>query len=162
MTTVEHAVIRAPFGELGIAWRGRCVVGVDLSPAPEAAVTASALPLWLSDELAAYFADPQHRFRCELEPAGTAFQHRVWSRIAAIGPGRTRTYGALAAEVGSAARAVGNACRANPVPLVVPCHRVVGARGLGGFAGDTSGRLMAVKRWLLRHEGALPDSGGDG
>jgi methylated-DNA-[protein]-cysteine S-methyltransferase len=89
--------------------------------------------------------------------AGTPFQRRVWEAMRAIPPGRTRTYGDLAAELGTSPRAIGGACRANPCPIVVPCHRVVGATGLGGFAGDTSGHKVEVKRWLLRHEGvAVP------
>jgi methylated-DNA-[protein]-cysteine S-methyltransferase len=74
--------------------------------------------------------------------------------LRSIPPGRTRTYGELASKLGTSARAVGGACRANPCPVVVPCHRVVAANGLGGFAGDTSGRKLEVKRWLLRHEGS--------
>ncbi|NBC48858.1 MAG: methylated-DNA--[protein]-cysteine S-methyltransferase [Gammaproteobacteria bacterium] len=112
-------------------------------------------PRWLSEALDAYFADPARPIDCPIEPAGTAFQRRVWARIALIPPGQTATYGALASELGSSARAVGNACRANPVPLRVPCHRVVAASGLGGFAGDRDGRLLTIKRWLLAHEGAL-------
>jgi methylated-DNA-[protein]-cysteine S-methyltransferase len=153
----RHTLVTTPLGPLGVAWRGRCLTGIDLAPAAASGgPPAAAAPAWLLAELDAYFADPAHRFGCALAQPGTAFQRRVWALIAAIPAGRTRTYGALAAELGSAARAVGNACRANPLPLAVPCHRVVGARGLGGFAGDTGGRLLAVKRWLLRHEGALP------
>jgi methylated-DNA-[protein]-cysteine S-methyltransferase len=70
----------------------------------------------------------------------------------AIPPGRTRSYGDIAAELGSSARAVGNACRANPIPLFIPCHRVVAKHGLGGFGGQTRGRLPEIKAWLLRHE----------
>ncbi|WP_242518989.1 methylated-DNA--[protein]-cysteine S-methyltransferase [Halochromatium roseum] len=103
----------------------------------------------------AYFADPRHHFSCAIELTGTVFQHRVWAMIAAIPPGCPRTYGALAEALDSSARAVGNACRANPVPLRIPCHRVIAARGLGGFAGDRSGRLVAIKRWLLDHEASL-------
>ena len=67
----------------------------------------------------------------------------------------TRTYRDLAEQLGSVPRAVGQACRANPCPIVVPCHRVVAVKGLGGFAGDRAGRKLAIKRWLLRHEGVV-------
>lgn len=100
----------------------------------------------------AYFTDPRHHFSCAIEPTGTVFQRRVWAMIAALPPGCPRTYGSLAEALDSSARAVGNACRANPVPLRIPCHRVIAARGLGGFAGDRSGRLIEIKRWLLDHE----------
>jgi methylated-DNA-[protein]-cysteine S-methyltransferase len=104
-------------------------------------------------QLARYFADGRGGFDLALAPRGTEFQRRVWALMRAIPAGETRTYGSIARELGSAPRAVGQACRANPLPIVVPCHRVVAAHGLGGFAGDTSGRRLAVKRWLLRHEG---------
>lgn len=101
-----------------------------------------------------YVDDPDFRFDLPLARPGTPFQRRVWSGIAAIGPGSTRSYGELARELGSAPRAVGQACGANPLPLVVPCHRVVAASGIGGFAHRRGGFRLAVKRWLLEHEGA--------
>jgi methylated-DNA-[protein]-cysteine S-methyltransferase len=107
-------------------------------------------------QLRAYLADPRFVFSLPLAPAGTAFQRRVWNGIAAIPASATRTYGELAAAIGSGPRAVGNACGANPYPLVVPCHRVVAANhGLGGFARQRGGFLLDVKRWLLAHEGVL-------
>lgn len=82
------------------------------------------------------------------------FRRSVWAKIAAIGPGRTRSYGEIARELGSAPRAVGQACGANPLPLVIPCHRVVASGGIGGFAHHEAGFYLSVKRWLLSHEGA--------
>jgi len=106
-------------------------------------------------QLRAYLADPRFEFSLPLAPAGTAFQRRVWNGIATIPCGATQTYGELAAAIGSGPRAVGNACGANPYPLVVPCHRVVAANhGLGGFARQRGGFLLDVKRWLLAHERA--------
>ena len=90
-----------------------------------------------------------------LARTGTPFRQRVWAAISAIPRGRTATYGALAAQLGSAPRAVGQACGANPFPLIVPCHRVTAASGLGGFANAHDGWLLDVKRWLLAFEGAL-------
>lgn len=87
-----------------------------------------------------------------LAPQGTPFQRRVWQAMGKIPPGQTRRYGELAQELGSSARAVGGACRANPIPLLIPCHRVVAASGQGGFAGAQDGRLVELKRWLLTHE----------
>ena len=91
-----------------------------------------------------------------LRPSGTAFQRRVWEQIAAIPNGQTRSYGRLAKDLKNAPRAVGQACGANWFPLVIPCHRVTAAGGLGGFASsdDENGFHLSVKRWLLRHEGA--------
>lgn len=106
-------------------------------------------------QLRAYLNDPRFVFSLPLAPAGTAFQRRVWQGIAAIPAGKTLTYGELAAAIHSGPRAVGNACGANPYPLVVPCHRVVASGGgLGGFARQHGGFLLDVKRWLLAHESA--------
>jgi len=108
-------------------------------------------------QLRAYLKDPRHAFSLPLAPAGTPFQRKVWQGIAAIESGETRTYGELAEALHSGPRAVGNACGANPYPLVVPCHRVVAAnQGLGGFARQRGGFLLEVKRWLLQHEGSRP------
>lgn len=104
-------------------------------------------------QLNAWLKDPDFVFSLPLKPSGTPFQRRVWAQIAAIPRGRTRTYGELATALGNAPRAVGQACGANPFPIVVPCHRVVASDGgLGGFARNRGGFLLATKRWLLDHE----------
>jgi methylated-DNA-[protein]-cysteine S-methyltransferase len=88
-----------------------------------------------------------------LRPAGTRFQRRVWEEIARIPNRRTKSYGELAKAIKSAPRAVGQACGANPYPLVVPCHRVIAADGsLGGFARQGGDFFLEIKRWLLAHE----------
>jgi methylated-DNA-[protein]-cysteine S-methyltransferase len=107
--------------------------------------------------LQAYFANPGYRFHLSLHLQGTPFQRRVWQALQAIPAGETRTYGDLAKQLHSGARAVGMACRANPIPVIVPCHRVVAANGLGGYAGKTAGRQLGIKRWLLQHEGVRFD-----
>lgn len=88
-------------------------------------------------------------------PPGTPFQRKVWMQIAQIPPGQTRSYRWIADRIGSHPRPVGGACGKNPLPLLIPCHRVVSANGgLGGFSmagGEERG--LAVKRWLLSHEG---------
>jgi len=105
-------------------------------------------------QLCAYLKDARFAFSLPLQPKGTPFQRRVWAGIASIPTGETKAYGELAQTIGSGPRAVGNACGANPYPLVVPCHRVVAAnQGLGGFARQRGGFLLDVKRWLLAHEG---------
>lgn len=113
-------------------------------------------------QLNAYLSDPDFTFDLPLMRRGTNFQQRVWQAIGAIQRGATRRYGELARDLGSAPRAVGQACAANPLPIVVPCHRVVAAAGglnsgLGGFAHARDGFLLDVKRWLLRHEGVLSE-----
>jgi methylated-DNA-[protein]-cysteine S-methyltransferase len=102
-----------------------------------------------------YADDPDYRFRLPLKKVGTAVQQRVWDAIAAVPCGQTLTYGRMARGLGSAARAVGQACGSNYFPLVIPCHRVVSATGLGGFAHSDGGYLLQVKRRLLAHEGIM-------
>ncbi|CAH1747366.1 Methylated-DNA--protein-cysteine methyltransferase [Thauera humireducens] len=155
-TQTFDAVIALPFGPFGIRTSGRAVSELVFLPPdtplqPPATEIASAAAQALRD----WIDDPGGAFPLPLMARGTAFQRRVWAEISAIPTGQTRRYGELAARLGSAARAVGQACGANPYPLVVPCHRVTSAAGLGGFANARDGWLLEVKRWLLRHEGAL-------
>ena len=91
-------------------------------------------------------------FDVPLMTRGSEFQQKVWSELEAIPSGQTRTYGEIARKMGSSPRAIGGACRRNPVAVIVPCHRVVSASGAGGYAGDTQGNNMKVKLWLLDHE----------
>ncbi len=105
-------------------------------------------------ELERYLDDPAFRFTVPLAPGGTPFQHRVWDALSAIPVGESRTYGEVARMVRSAPRAIGQACGANRIALIVPCHRVVGAMGaMGGFMNAEQGDPIAIKRWLLTHEG---------
>lgn len=101
-----------------------------------------------------YFATGHSVPGTALAPHGTPFQQRVWQALLAIPPGRPCSYGALAHQLGSSPRAVAGACRANPIPLLIPCHRVVAAHGPGGFMGATEGEPLRLKNWLLEHEAA--------
>jgi len=101
-----------------------------------------------------YLDDPHFRFRLPFVFHGTAFQIKVWRAISAIPSGSTLTYLDIAEKLGTAPRPVGRACGANRIPLVIPCHRVVAAHGLGGFMNARRGSPLEIKRWLLKHEGA--------
>lgn len=107
----------------------------------------------LAAHLQAYFDRTDLALDLPVQLRGTPFQQRVWQSLRRIPAGQVRTYGELAAELGSHARAVGMACRRNHLPLVVPCHRVVASNGPGGYDGATGGELLAIKRQLLQHEG---------
>lgn len=102
-------------------------------------------------QLGRYFGNGAEIFDVPLDLQGTPFQQRVWDALRRIAPGTVRTYADLARELGSSPRAVGGACRSNPCLILVPCHRVVAQRGLGGY----SGAGLANKVWLLRHEGVV-------
>ena len=103
-------------------------------------------------QLEAYREDPDTQFDLPLLIEGTAFQRRLWEALCAIPRGKTLTYGELAQRLGAEPRAVGQACGDNRLPIVIPCHRVVAANGIGGFAHSTGGYLVEAKRWLLAHE----------
>ncbi|GAB6042224.1 methylated-DNA--[protein]-cysteine S-methyltransferase [Endothiovibrio diazotrophicus] len=156
------AVVSVAFGRIGIRMAGGRVAEIELwvgneivdrAPRGEAARRAVAA-------IRAYLSDPEAPIEVGLAPQGTPFRQRVWAALRDIPPGQTLTYGELARRLGSSPRAVGGACRANPIPLLIPCHRVVSANGPGGYAGDPAdGPRAAVKRWLLAHEGVVFDGG---
>ncbi len=153
-----QACVRAPFGTIGISATQSHVTGIRyLSPdVPALAPPRNSVAYLACVQMQFYLEDPAFAFDLPLQLAGTRHQLAVWEAMQAIPAGETRTYGELAKAIGSSARAVGGACGANPMPLVVPCHRVVGAGGaLGGFLGARQeGFELSVKRWLLAHEAA--------
>lgn len=149
------AVIALPFGPFGIrAGQGTVQELVFLPPGTALLAPRNDTAGAAAHGLRAWIETPELPFPVPLARCGTPFQQRVWAQISTIAPGRTATYGELAARLGSAARAVGQACGANPFPLIVPCHRVTAASGPGGFANARDGWLLQVKRWLLAHESA--------
>ena len=148
------AVFASPVGKLGICVEGKMLSRLEflsgryrLRP-PGCAETRRVQQLILD-----YFDNPHCSPEIGIQLSGTVFQRKVWRALRLIPAGKVMTYGALAERLGTSARAVGNACRRNPVPIVVPCHRVVARHGPGGFAGDDQGRLVRVKQWLLQAEG---------
>ncbi len=147
------ALVEAPGFALGLSCRAGAVSRIGLLEPCPARPGRTPLAAEAARQLAAWLADPRVHFDLPLAPRGTPFQHRVWQQIAAIPLGESRSYGELAQALGSAPRAVGGACGANPLPLIVPCHRVLAAHGgLGGFNRARGGFLLDVKRWLLAHE----------
>jgi len=154
-----QAILSAPFGVLGILCDAETLAGIEfLAPntLPQAPLTPFAQEVCL--QLTAYFENPDFQFNLPLKLSGTFHQNRVWQAMCAIPRGQTRQYGELARELASSARAVGQACGANPIPIVIPCHRVVSKAGIGGFAHHRDGYELGIKRWLLRHEAAFPFS----
>ncbi len=157
MTVVSYsAIVAAPSFALGICCDADEITAIDFIEAQPELTPGNPLAAEAVRQLRAYLADPKFVFGLPLRAAGTTFQRRVWAQISAIPGGQTETYGQLAKNLKNAPRAVGQACGANPYPLVVPCHRVIATGGgLGGFARERGGFLLDVKRWLLRHEGCL-------
>jgi len=152
-----QAILRTPFARLGIRTGGDRIEEIAFLPSDGSALAPrNGLAERACRQIERYIGDPKYRFDLPVRAHGTAFQHRVWREISAIAAGQTRSYGEIARELGSSPRAVGQACGANPLPLVVPCHRVLAAGGIGGFAHHRRGFPLSVKRWLLAHEGVAP------
>lgn len=149
-----HASLRSPLGWLGICLADEGVASIDFLAArpPVQRNGDSRLAREAVEQLERYFSDPTHRFTLPLALADTDFRRRVWRALIKIPPGEVRTYGQIARRLRSAPRAVGGACRVNPVPIIVPCHRVVAAAGPGGYMGATAGPNLRIKEWLLQHE----------
>jgi methylated-DNA-[protein]-cysteine S-methyltransferase len=152
-------VMRTPFGGVGVKTEAlgtedECIAAIVYLPqgvrevAPNNRLAERAMR-----DIEGYLDDPHHPFELPLKPVGTRFQRRVWDEVAAIPPGRVASYGEVARVLRSGPRAVGQACGANHFPLAIPCHRVVASSGIGGFAHNDDGFHLAIKRWLLAHEG---------
>jgi methylated-DNA-[protein]-cysteine S-methyltransferase len=151
-----QAKLPVPFGVLGIHCTNDALTGIDFLMATEKPQRAtSAFAATVCKQLLRYFENPDMQFTVPLKPRGTPHQQKVWQAMCDIPRGETRRYGELSAELKSGAQAVGQACGANPIPIIIPCHRVVGKAGLGGFMQHASGDPLDIKRWLLMHEGAL-------
>lgn len=148
-----QAVVAAPTFCLGVRCDEAEILALEFLPPRAEQAPTNALAAEAVRQLRAYLADADFAFCLPLQPAGTRFQRRVWEQIAQIPSRQTRSYGDVAKAIKSAPRAVGQACGANPYPVVVPCHRVIAAGGgLGGFARQGGDFFLDVKRWLLAHE----------
>ena len=149
-----NAKMKTPFAVLGIRTAAGVVTTIEYLPRSERAKPPdNALAERVMRQVERYFADPEFRFSLPLAAAGTPFRERIREALNAIPVGESRTYGELARRLHTAPRAVGGACGANDIALVVPCHRVVGSQGsLGGFMHAIDGDPLAIKRWLLTHE----------
>ena len=154
--TLFSAIVETRFGAIGIRSSAGLVHElVYLPPRFSTQAPVDGLAEQAAQQVERYLRDPEFRFDLPLATVGTAFQRKVWSVIAAIPRGDVLTYGEVARIIGTAPRAVGQACGANWFPLVIPCHRVTAAGGLGGFShhDEIDGFHIGVKRWLLAHEG---------
>lgn len=146
---MPHLAFNSPIGPLALFEEDGAIVAVDWGFLPDNEETP--LLLKARDQLEEYFEGKRRDFHLPLKPHGTAFQQKVWAALAKIPFGQTRSYGELAKDLGTAARALGGACGRNPIPVIIPCHRVLGAGGaMGGYSGIDG---IETKQFLLRHEG---------
>ncbi|MBU0507981.1 methylated-DNA--[protein]-cysteine S-methyltransferase [bacterium] len=147
--------ILTPIGPILLIGTDRAITAINLNghgTRPGSRPRPNALLRRAEQQLGEYFSGTRKEFDLPVAPVGTDFQHRVWKVLQMIPFGQTRSYGEIARVAGNpaASRAVGSACRSNPLPIVIPCHRVVGTNGhLTGFGGG-----LDRKAWLLQHEGS--------
>jgi methylated-DNA-[protein]-cysteine S-methyltransferase len=143
----------SPVGRLTLFEEGGFITGVIWGGKAAEPGEPTELLLRAKREVAAYFAGKRKEFDLPVKPEGTPGEQKIWRAMAAIPYGETRTYGDIAKETGINARAVGQACGRNPIPILLPCHRVVAANGLGGFSApggvDWKGKLLVLERALL-------------
>lgn len=141
--------IASPVGALSFEEHDGAVTRLDWGDDGTAPVTE--LAKTLAQELSQYFAGALAEFSVPLAPRANPFQQRFYEALRAIPYGETRTYGDIAKDLGVSAQSIGQACGANPIPILIPCHRVLGASGLGGFSGRGG---VEAKVALLKLEGA--------
>jgi len=147
------AILSSPLGNIGIITHQEKLVSLDILSISEKLIPPhDSYSKEVVSQINHYFADPTHVFKLEYDLRGTEFQKKVWRALLNIPSGKTLTYGMLAKLLDSGPRAIGQACRTNHIPVIIPCHRVVAAHHLGGYAGATEGRLIDIKSWLLQHE----------
>ena len=150
----HHAKFATPFAVLGIRTVGEMLTDIEYLPRGVATLAPlNKLAARVCRQLERYVDDPHYRFDLPFEYRGTDFQCRVWREISRISVGKTITYSEVAQRLHSAPRPVGGACGKNRIPLVIPCHRVLAAHGIGGFMHARGGEPIAIKKWLLKHEG---------
>ena len=143
--------IDTPVGRLAVAERGGQVVRVSWSASPQGEPTP--LLAEAARQVAAYFAGELRDFDLPLDPGGNDLERGVFAAMRAIPYGQTRTYGEIAGDLGTYGQPVGQACGANPIPVIIPCHRVLSATGLGGYSGAGG---IETKIALLKLEGGYP------
>jgi len=156
-------IFHSPIGRLTVHHHDTAVLRVELpddnqTEDSKAVLLLSNLSLFqqrVTQQLEEYFKAQRQYFDIPIDLSTTPYRKQVLQALLAIPYGQTSSYGQLAEALNSHPRAVGGACRNNPVPILIPCHRVVSKSGIGGFAGNTSGHLIDSKRWLLNLEGTL-------
>ncbi|MFW0079196.1 MAG: methylated-DNA--[protein]-cysteine S-methyltransferase [Coxiella endosymbiont of Haemaphysalis qinghaiensis] len=151
---VYQATVSTPIGKIGVRTSDKCLLGIDylgeddLVVKPKTMIAKETI-----EQVLCYFADPEFSFEIPFNLNVTPFQEKVLQALRAIPVGRTQTYKELAQKLGTKPRPVGNACRRNPIPIVIPCHRIVSSTSMSGYNGVIKGPFLEIKRWLLHHEG---------
>ncbi len=147
------AIITSPIGNIKITTTDEYLIAITLlARSKKSTLAKDPISQKTKPQIIAYLKNPKHVFDLPIKVNGTIFQKKVWRELQKIPAGKTLTYGELAKKLKTSPRAIGNACRANPLPIIIPCHRIISQKGLGGFAGKQTGRLINIKKFLLSHE----------
>ena len=150
---MEVAIIESPLGKLVLKALDNKLVELTYCKSITKLQRPSSLFLkQVIQEPQAYFQGKLTTFKLPIHLSGTSFQLKVWQALANIPYGKTLSYSELAKQLKTGPRAIGNACRTNPIPIIIPCHRILAKNGLGGYSGQTIGKFIKVKQWLLAHE----------
>jgi methylated-DNA-[protein]-cysteine S-methyltransferase len=149
---MHTAIVKTPFGKIKMSAREYLTRIEFLTEDVPLSTSKQPIIHQVVYELNSYFRNPHFKFTIPYQITGTTFQKRVWNALSDLPRGTTITYGELAQKLETGARAIGQACRTNPLPLFIPCHRVISQHGIGGFSGDCTGKKIAIKQWLLHHE----------
>lgn len=154
MTLQSSGIIALPFGCLALYTMEEALIGlVFMPPATALKRVQPGTARDVEEQLHTWSKNPLFDFNIPyIIKNGTDFQHRVWKAMSEVPVGETRSYGHIAEQLNSSPRAVGGACGKNPLPIIIPCHRITAKNALGGFNHQESGWLIDVKRWLLTHE----------
>ena len=146
-------ILPSPIGMLGlnVSAKGiQCLSYINSKHQP--IIPKQGLAAKVHKQINEYFQLTRTQFDLPIDVTGTEFQEKVWRQVDKIAYGESLTYGEIAKAIHSGPRAVGNACRKNPIPIIIPCHRVVKKTGMGGYCGSLAGKEIQQKDWLLRHE----------
>ncbi|MFZ0219791.1 MAG: methylated-DNA--[protein]-cysteine S-methyltransferase [Candidatus Aquirickettsiella sp.] len=145
----HKAIIQTPIGKLGIFTTDHLLTRLDFLTDDSALIAPNEEILdYIVSQLNQYFQYPSFQFNISYQLQGTPFQKKVWQTLSNLPIQKTVSYGMLAKKLKTGARAIGNACRANPLPILIPCHRVVAQGHFGGYKG----KEISIKKWLLQHE----------
>ena len=153
MLTLPSAftILNSKLGNLLIVSNGKTITGLNWTKKRQLPAT-SALLKTASEEIVAYLAGKLKSFSVPTETGGTQMQKAIWEMMSDIPYGKTLTYGEVAAKLKTSPRVIGNACGANPIPIIIPCHRIVGKQGLGGYSGNGG---LRTKQFLLDVENGV-------
>ena len=146
-------ILPSPIGNLGLNISAKGIQRLCyLKTKQETKIPESGFEFTVHRQIMEYFELRRTEFNLPIDIEGTTYQKRVWKQVSKILYGESLTYGEIAKAIDSGPRAVGNACRHNPIPIIIPCHRVVKKTGMGGYCGSLVGKEIQQKDWLLRHE----------